>query len=371
VVTGRGARLRHAAPPSVEPLLLNLPAPSPIPGRIRSEAAVPCVEAFDHPDWRFSVDWDGSRALLFASPGSVRLQNEALTDVTGDFPEIVSRAARFAERELVLDGVIGVLDPEGRPDLASLGKRMVGAAASATLPAVYLATDLIYMGGRPLITWPLDKRLAALREAVDGDDPIQVPDLVEARGRALGEAAAARGLAGLLARRGDAPYRPGVASPDRLRIALTDRTTCVVVALTNAAAGKSRGLLLAEREKGRLVVAGWVAAPADRAVSAWLDERAGSLGATSPPLDAPEQGGSVRWLRPSITATVTHSGRHRDGTLRAPSLVALRDDCDPMWCVRREPTLPPDIDVALRGFVPTLLLPLPLDQAALVPHRSR
>lgn len=331
------------------------------------------MEPFDHPGWRFSVDWDGSRALLFASPGGeVRLQNESLADVTAQFPELQACAPGLAGRELVLDGVIGILDPEGRPDLASLGRRLaLGPSAARSLPAVFLATDLIYLDRRPLLSWTLDRRLTALRELVARAEPIQVPDHVDARGRALAEAAGARGLASLLARRGDAPYRPGIASPDRLRITLVERTTCVVAALTNAAPGRSRGLVLAERERGRLVIAGWVPAPVDRVVSAWLERLAGSLLSVTPSLDSPPQGGSVRWLRPAITATVAHSGRHRDGGLRSPTLVALRDDCDPMWCVRRDPTAPPDVAVSGRGFVPTLLLPLPLDEAALVPLPPR
>jgi len=333
---------------------------------------VPCVEPFDHVDWRFSVDWDGTRALLFSSEGRVRFQNERLADVTDQFPELLACGSGLRGRDLVIDGVIGVLDPEGRPDLEAFGHRLaLGVGGAASLPAVYLATDLLYVEGRPAMSWPLDKRLATLRELVEGADPVQVPDHVETRGRALAEAAASRRLAGLLARRGDAPYRPGIASPDRLRIALAERSTCVVAALTAAAPGRSRGLLLAEREHGRLVIAGWVAAPTDRAISGWLERTATGLASAVPPLDAPQQGSSVRWLRPSITATVSHTGRHRDGTLASPDLIALRDDVDPMWCLRREPAMPPDLDEARRGFVPTLLLPLPLDESTLVPLPAR
>jgi ATP-dependent DNA ligase len=243
-----------------------------------------------------------------------------------------------------------------------------GVISAAHLPAVFLATDLLYLDGRPLLAWPLDRRAATLREVVAGTDRLQVPDHVESRGRALAEAAASRGLTGVLARRGDSPYRPGIASPERLRIAIAGRTTCVVAALTSAAPGRSRGIILAEREHGRTVIAGWVPAPDDRVVSRWLERHAAELRTPASSLDSPPQGASVRWLRPAITATVAHAGRHRDGTLRSPELVALRDDVDPMWCVRRDAAMPPDVAEEPRGFVPTLLLPLPLDEAALAPR---
>jgi len=368
-VTRAGAASR--APAFTGALPLTLPAPSPLPGRVRPEAAVPCVEAFDHAGWRFSVDWEGSRALLFATGGQVRLQAETLQDVTDHYPELQAAGAALAGRDVVIDGVIGVLDPEGRPDLEALGRRMaVGVAASTHLPAVFLATDLLYLDGRSLLAWPLDRRAATLREVFSGTDRLQVPDHVEARGRALAEAAASRGLTAILARRGDAPYRPGIASPDRLRVAIAGQITCVVAALTTAAPGRSRGLILAEREHGRAVIAGWVPAPEDRSVSRWLDRLAAGLRSQVPALDSPPQGESVRWLRPAITATVAHTGRHRDGTLRNPELIAIRDDVDPMWCVRRDPAMPPDLAEDSRGFVPTLLLPLPLDEAALVPRTT-
>jgi bifunctional non-homologous end joining protein LigD len=338
---------------------------------VRPEAAVPCVEAFDHPDWRFSVDWDGSRALLFASGGAVRLQAETLLDVTDRYPELQAAAAALAGRDMVIDGVVGVLDPEGRPDLQALGRRIaLGAAAAAQLPAVFLATDLLYLDGRPLLDLPLDRRSATLRDVVVGTDRLQVPDHVESRGRALAEAAASRGLTAILARRADAPYRPGIASPERMRIAIEGRTTCAVAALTAAAPGRSRGIILAEREQGRTVIAGWVPAPDDRLASRWLERQAAALRTPAPSLDSPPQGDSIRWLRPAITATVAHSGRHRDGTLRNPELVAVRDDVDPMWCLRRDPAMPPELAEQRRGFVPTLLLPLPLEEAALVPRTT-
>jgi len=376
-LTGRAAttrsEVRRTAAAMAEPLPLSLPVPSPFPGRVGIEAAVPCEEPFDHPDWRFSVDWDGSRALLFASAdGRVRLQGETLADITDRFPELKRAAAGFAGHIVVLDGVVGVLDPEGRPDLRLSARRLaLGPDDGADLPAVYLATDLLYFDGVPALTWPLDHRLDALTDLVGDSEVVQVPDHVEARGRALAEAASARGLAALIARRNDAPYHPGVFTRERLRIPLHDRTTCVVAALTMAAPRRSRGIVLAEQDSGRLAIAGWVPAPDDRVISGWLERRAAGLATASPLLDAPAQGASVRWLRPELTGTVRHNGRHRDGTLRDPELVALRDDCDPLLCVRRDPIPAPPILDDHRGFTPTILMPLPMDDAVTLPHAPR
>ena len=126
------------------------PTPPQLPGYIPVEASVPCAEPFDDRDWLFSVDWDGARALLFLDPGgAVRLQGELPGDLAVRFPDVSAAASVRGGRGAVLDGVIAVLDREGRPDLAGFGRRLAaGAAAAAELPAVYLCSDVLHLDGR-------------------------------------------------------------------------------------------------------------------------------------------------------------------------------------------------------------------------------
>jgi bifunctional non-homologous end joining protein LigD len=341
---------------AVEPLPLLLPAAAAV-AAIRPEVSVPCTEAFDDPDWLFTVDWEGSRAILVSGDAGVRIQDDRCTDVTRRFPEVAAAAVSLGGRRLVLDGVLCALDADGRPDLTALGRRLaLGPAAAGGLPVAYLATDLLHLDAQPSLGWPLVRRLEALHDALSDAASLQAPDHVEGWGTGLAEAARSRGLPSLLARRRDAVYRPGMASPDRLRIATAGRATCVVAAL----GGRTPGMLLAERAGGRLVPAGWAPLPREREVRSWLERRARSLAAARPAFDA-SGGETLRWLRPELTATVAHAGRQRDGTLRSVSLIAVRDDCDPDWCVRREPVPPPASRALPSGFVPRVLLPLPLD----------
>ena len=65
------------------------------------------------------------------------------------FPDVSAAASVRGGRGAVLDGVIAVLDREGRPDLAGFGRRLAaGAAAAAELPAVYLCSDVLHLDGR-------------------------------------------------------------------------------------------------------------------------------------------------------------------------------------------------------------------------------
>jgi bifunctional non-homologous end joining protein LigD len=270
----------------------------------------------------------------------------------------------------VLDGVITVLDREGRPDLAGFGRRLAaGPAAAHELPAVYLGCDVLHLDGRSTVGWPFDRRLDALSELTGQSDVLQVPDHVRGRGAALAAAAAGRGLAALLARRASAPYRPGVASPDRLRIALTNQTTCVIAGIASRRSGGTR-LILGEHVAGRLTFAGHVDGPRDRLVAGWLAQRAAEQTVSGAPLDG-VQPVNATWLRPALTATVRHQGRSSAGSLLRPVLLAVRDDVDPRWCVHRPAVAGPRAPHSGTRFSPTLLMPLPLGDAAALPQATR
>ena len=333
---------------------------------------MPCAEPFDNPDWRFSVDWDGARALMVVSGGRIlRLQGETGADLGERFPELISPGELLGGVDAVLDGVVAVLDAQGRPDLAIFGRRLaVGAEGASVTPTVFLATDVLHADGVWTTTWPLDRRLEALSAISDSSEVVQVPDHVSGRGTALAEAAAERGLSALLARRGDAPYRPGVASPDRLRVALGLQTTCVVLGIEARSSGAGR-LLLGEFVAGRLVFTARVSGPHDVVVERWLRQRAEEAASAAPCAAIPLADSRTRWLRPSLTASVAYGARGPDGSLRQAALLAVRDDVDPAWCVRREPVQPPRSASARVAFNPTLLVPLPFGDTALVPRPPR
>jgi bifunctional non-homologous end joining protein LigD len=351
-----------------EQLLFRTPTPPLLPGHISLEESVPCLQPFDDGDWLFSIDWDGARSLLFLDPsGFVRLQGETHADLNERFPDVAGTVSSPDGRPAVLDGVIAVLDAQGRPDLTALGRRLAaGPSLAGDLPAVFLAFDVLHLDGRPTTAWRLDRRVDALGAFAGSGDVLQVPDHVRGRGTALAVAASARGLPALLARRATAPYRPGVASPDRLRIPLFEQTTCVIAGIVERRLGAPR-LILGEHVAGRLVFAGQVDGPHDKAVARWLANQATSLAVPAARLEG-VQPFDATWLRPALTATVRHQGRGAGGALLRSSLITVRDDVDPKWCVRRPSVSAPADASSGAGFAPTLIVPLPLGDTALLPR---
>jgi bifunctional non-homologous end joining protein LigD len=194
-------RLEADQLPDLPELRPMLPRPLPAP--------------FDSEEHLFEPWWGGERALVLIGPaemagtGSVRVIDANGRDVSGVLPELAGLAVRVAARSAILDGELVVVDGSGRADAAELGRRLSGHAGS---PAAFLAFDLLHLDGRSLLSQPLVRRREALRRVLrPGDEVVAVP-AIATEGIALYQAAAAQGIAGIMARQRSSPYLPGVRS---------------------------------------------------------------------------------------------------------------------------------------------------------------
>ena len=196
----------------LEPELATLPN---LPEGLRPMRPKPAAEPFDSAAHVFEPWWGGLRALAYVGPadaagaGDVRVVDEAGRDVGGGLPELAGMAVRLAARSAVLDGELVVVDESGLADNEALERRIAGEPGRAV---AFLAFDLLHLDGRSLLTLPLHRRRELLKRILHpGDEVVAVP-AIAAEGRALHAAAAAQGIAGILARQRTSPYLPGVTS---------------------------------------------------------------------------------------------------------------------------------------------------------------
>jgi bifunctional non-homologous end joining protein LigD len=173
------------------------------------------ADPFDSATHIFEPAWGGLRALAYVGPaaspgaGEVRVVDADGRDVGARLPELAGMAVRLDARSAVLDGELVAVDGSGRADPAELARRIRGETGR---PVAYLAFDLLHLDGRSLLSMPHHKRRDLLRRVLHpGDEVLAVP-AIAAEGRALHEAAAAQGIAGVLARQRTSPYLPGTKS---------------------------------------------------------------------------------------------------------------------------------------------------------------
>lgn len=157
--------------------------------------------------WRYEVRWAGLRVLAEASGGRLRLTARDERDVTAHFPEFTALGAQL--RDAVLDGEIIVL-AAGRPSRDALGDRLSGRPAG---PATLMVSDLLRLYGVSLLHRPLDERRSTLERVLAGQHAGVALSPVYRDGAALLSAAHQHRLRGVVAKRADSPYRPGVRDP--------------------------------------------------------------------------------------------------------------------------------------------------------------
>ena len=181
--------------------------------------AVAVDEPFDDPDYLFEPWWPGVRAIAFSERGELRLQVDGLADATAAFPEVAELPQRLAEDGVVLDGTLLVLDEDGRPDAGLLRARLDGRGLPGR-PA-YVASDLLWAGGEPVVRRSFRVRRRWLEAILDPGDRVTVGRGYVRDGTLVAEALATLGIDGLSARHLRARYRAGTAGSAWLRAPLT------------------------------------------------------------------------------------------------------------------------------------------------------
>lgn len=314
--------------------------------------------------WAFEIKLDGMRVVadVGAKPRSAKDMSLTLTsasgrDATGQFPELDALGAHLAGHRAVLDGEVVVFDSHGRTDFGRLQPRMHTTGAkvaplAAQVPVAYVLFDLLHLDGHDTIDLPYVERRRLLGELVEPAATWTVPSHHVGGGTELFEAAAARGLEGIIAKRLDSPYRPGKRSPSWRKCKVRRGQEVVVGGWTPGEGGRSStiGSLLVGvhdpgDEGGPLRFAGGVGTGFTEAVLNDLRERLEALIADDCPFDPRPTGPHVRharWVRPDLVAQVEFGEWTSDGRLRHPSYVGLRVDKDPAEVVRE-----PD------AFIPT------------------
>jgi bifunctional non-homologous end joining protein LigD len=188
----------------------------------------------DEHGWGFEVKWDGIRALAYAQPGRLLIEGRNLNDITSRYPELRALSRQLGMLDAVLDGEIVAFDEHGAPSFERLQSRMhlnsesVIRRLAHDAPVTYVIFDLLYLDGRLTTELSYRERRRLLERLDLNGAAWRTPAYHEGHGQELLAATAERGLEGLLAKRLDAPYRPGERSRQWLKVKNTNRQELVI-----------------------------------------------------------------------------------------------------------------------------------------------
>ena len=174
-------------------------------------------------DWSYEFKWDGVRALVRVEGGRVTVSSRVGDDVTSLYPELQGLGARLGLTQVVLDGEI-VAFSGGRPSFAALTQRMqVSSVArvrrvAKSVPVSFLVFDLLHLEGRSTMGLPYSDRRVLLEELELRGPHWLTPPVFRGDGAAVVAASREQGLEGVVAKRSDSPYSPGVRSPSWVKV---------------------------------------------------------------------------------------------------------------------------------------------------------
>ncbi|MCD7445574.1 non-homologous end-joining DNA ligase [Streptomyces lincolnensis] len=290
-------------------------------------------------EWVFERKLDGVRMLAVREDRRVALLSRTGRRLNDTYPEIVDALAAQSCRDFTIDGEI-VAFSRGRTDFSRLQQRMgltrrqdVEASGVAV---TYYVFDLLRLEGRDTTRLSLRTRKSLLRRALTPRAPLRTTSHRNAGGAELLAASCARGWEGLIAKRADSAYQPR-RSTDWLKLKCAQGQEFVVGGFTEPAGSRvGLGALLPGYygPGGGLRYAGKVGTGFDRPTLLELRERLDGLRVSASPFDGPVREAGARWAEPELVAQIAFTEWTRDGMLRHPRFLGLRDDKKPGEVVR-------------------------------------
>jgi bifunctional non-homologous end joining protein LigD len=290
--------------------------------------------------WIFERKLDGVRAIAVRGGGEgPRLRSRSGRVIDVAYPEVVAALAAQDRADFTVDGEIVALSG-GRTDFSLLQQRMgltdPRAVRASPVVVTYYVFDLLALDGWDTTRLPQRTRKSLLRSALSFGDPLRFTVHRNHDGHDLLAEACRRGWEGLIAKRADAPYQPR-RSHDWLKLKCAVGQEFVIGGFTEP--GGSRvgfgALLLGYYDQsGALRYAGKVGTGwSDRVLRA-LRARLDALEQPRSPFVPPPRERDAHWVAPELVAQIGFSEWTRDGLLRHPRFLGLRDDKAPSEVVR-------------------------------------
>lgn len=319
-----------------------------LPKIIRPMLATQVDKAFNNKEWVFEIKWDGVRAIVFKEDENhVKLQSRKGNDITHRYPEITNalEGSLAGIRNIVLDGEIVVLDDDGLPNFQGHQKRMNVQSTkeiemlSHELPSTLFLFDILYQNNERIETLSFIERRQILTRTIETNDRIKISEYIEEYGLDMLRHTKNLNLEGIMAKRGSSVYREGTRSADWLKIKNIKTQDCVVIGYTEGLGKRKNAfgsLLLAvyEPQSKNLKFVGHTGSGFDDKTIESIYLILQKLKNKSMPIDKlPYKNRDTHWVRPVLVAEINFGSWTKDGIMRAPIFLRLREDKEPAECL--------------------------------------
>jgi len=309
---------------------------APFPKDIQPMLATLVDQAFDEPGWTYEIKWDGYRALAYIKNESVQLISRNNKPFTEKFYPI-SRELSTWKMNAVLDGEIIVINEQGIADFGGLQNWR----SEADGHLIFYVFDILWYDGKNVMSLSLTDRRKLLESILPSRNPsVRISAEVDANGIELFDVASKMGLEGIIAKKNDSIYSPGLRSKEWLKIKTEKRQEAIICGYTKNenTTKKFSALLMGVYKDDELVFIGPVGTGFSTATQQQLLEKFAQLKTNRCPFkEIPEYNkpsrfrpnppkATVTWLKPELVAEIGFRDSGSDGGLRQASFKGLRED---------------------------------------------
>ena len=296
-----------------------------------------------HGNWLYELKFDGIRAIAIKDGKKVSLISRNGNKLDKRFPEVAEAIHDLTVNDCVIDGEVVALDEDGRSSFLLLqALEMEGRKA----PLAFYVFDLLQLSGKSLINLPIEDRkqlLAKLCENVS--DPIRYSGEITGDVNSLLAEVQRRGLEGLIGKQRGSKYEPGRRSGTWIKLKTVHEQEFVIGGYTPPSGSRKHfgAVLVGYYEKGKLRFAGKVGTGfTEKFLSTLYKKFRAEERDDCPFVDLPsKQGGQwvqgitrsmmnkMHWVTPKFVAQIKFAEWTRDGKLRQPVFLGLREDKNP------------------------------------------
>lgn len=273
-------------------------------------------------DWIFEIKYDGYRMLAFVEKGNVTLFSKNNLDYTKKFQGIVASLKQLGQPSFVLDGEVVSFDEKGKTDFGLLQKNLKNGSGDF----YYVVFDLLALSGEDLREKKLFERKSKLQILLEKAESNLIFSGDVDKGKECFEFAKKNNLEGIVAKRKNSKYS-GNRSEDWLKIKCYHRQEFIIAGFTTSERNENlSSLLLGYYKNGELKYVGKVGTGFSEEQKLTLLKMFSKLKLTKSPFSEKIKEKNEVFLKPQLMAEIQYVELTKDGLLRQPSFIGLRND---------------------------------------------
>jgi bifunctional non-homologous end joining protein LigD len=301
-------------------------------------------------DWFYEVKLDGIRAIAVKHGDVVKLFSRTPRELTADFPEIVAALRKLRPKQLVLDGEIVALDAEGRSSFQLLQNRKRDPQTIS-----YVIFDVLHVAGTNVTKPALTERRKLLEKLLPKIKlPLRLSPFLPGTPRQIWTEVQRLGLEGVIAKRKNSAYESARRSGAWLKVKAQNEQEFVIGGYTEPRGSRKHfgAILVGYYAKRKLYFASAVGTGFNtNSLRSLYQVFQNYRGSECPFVNLPvtrknRYGGGLTaaemkrcsWLKPALVCQVRFYEWTRDGNLRQPVFLGLRDDKKPTEVKRETPS---------------------------------